>query len=290
MNSTGRFTVIPLILAVLLVGVGVGPAAAFTGSMESRLAPKPDLLEALEPSNESSVEFIGHNRWQSLLDVYLIEDREGANLFRYSAVTAADRKVLDDYIASLEAVGITSYTRAEQKAYWINLYNALTIRTVLDHYPVRSIREINISPGFFSSGPWGKKMITIEGVELSLDDIEHRILRPIWQDNRIHYAVNCASIGCPDLWPEAFTPENMEDVLEEAAFNFINSPRGVFIEGGRMRVSKIYEWYDEDFGGSDDGVIEHLLKYARKPLAREINRRLGQIRTDYDWDLNEPQP
>lgn len=289
MRQTGRFAAVPLLVTLVIIGFTSVNALAFTGSMESRLAAKPDLLDAFEPSNESSIEFIGHNRWQSLLDVYLIEDREGPNLFRYNAVTEADRQVLDDYIASLEAVGITSYTRAEQKAYWINLYNALTIRTVLDHYPVRSIREINISPGFFSSGPWGKKMVTIEGVELSLDDIEHRILRPIWQDNRIHYAVNCASIGCPDLWPEAFTPENMEDNLEAAAANFINSPRGVFIEGGRMRVSKIYEWYDEDFGGSDEGVVEHLLQYARKPLAREINRRLGQIRTDYDWDLNAPQ-
>lgn len=289
MKFISRLSHVPLLLVLFLMGSTITTASAFTGSMASRLAAKPDLMDAFEPSNESSVEFIGHNRWQSLLDVYLIEDQEGPNLFRYSAVTDRDRAVLNDYIASLEAVGITDYTRAEQKAYWINLYNALTIRTVLDHYPVRSIREINISPGFFSSGPWGKKLVTIEGVDLSLDDIEHRILRPIWQDNRIHYAVNCASMGCPDLWPQAFTPENMEDILEAAAANFINSDRGVFIEGGRMRVSKIYEWYDEDFGGSDEGVIEHLLKYASKPLAREINRRLGAIRTDYDWDLNEPK-
>lgn len=289
MKSIARLICPPLLLALLFMGPTAPTARAFTGSMESRLAAKPDLLDAFEASNESSVEFIGHNRWQSLLDVYLIEDRESANLFRYGAVTERDRDVLNDYIASLEAIGITNYTRAEQKAYWINLYNALTIRTVLEHYPVRSIREINISPGLFSSGPWGKKLVTIEGVDLSLDDIEHRILRPIWQDNRIHYAVNCASMGCPDLWPQAFTLENMEDVLDAAAANFINSDRGVFIEGGRMRVSKIYEWYDEDFGGSDDGVIEHLLKYASKPLAREINRRLGAVRTAYDWDLNEPK-
>lgn len=289
MRPLSRRTSTSLMLSALFVASGAQTAQAFTGTMASRLAAKPDLMDEFEPSNESSVEFIGHNRWQSFLDVYLIEDSEGPNLFRYNAVSDDDRAVLDDYIASLEAVGITSYPRAEQKAYWINLYNALTIRTVLDHYPVRSIREINISPGLFSSGPWGKKLVTIEGVELSLDDIEHRIIRPIWQDNRIHYAVNCASIGCPDLWPQAFTPENMEDILEAAAANFINSPRGVFIEGGRMRVSKIYEWYDEDFGGSEEGVIEHLLQYARKPLAREINRRLGAIRTDYDWDLNEPQ-
>ena len=264
-----------------------GTASAFTGSLESRLATSPDLMSAFEGFDPNSTEFVGHNRWQSLLDVYLVSDKEKPNLFRYGAVTETDQQTLNDYIASLEAVGISNYTRDEQKAFWINLYNAVTVRTVLEHYPVRSIREIDISPGMFTAGPWGKKMVSIEGVDLSLDDIEHRILRPIWQDNRIHYAVNCASLGCPDLWPVVFTPENMEANLDRAATKFINSPRGVFIEGGRMRVSKIYEWYDEDFGGSDEGVVEHLLKYARKPLVREINRRLGSIKTDYEWDLND---
>ena len=99
---------------------------------------------------------------------------------------------------------------------------------------------------FFADGPWGRKLFTVEGVPVSLDDAEHRILRPIWQDPRIHYAVNCASIGCPDLWPEAYESFNTDRILDQAAVNFINSDRGVKIEGGRMTVSKIYEWYDED--------------------------------------------
>ncbi len=291
----------PVLLAATIVMawacIGAGPAIAFTGSLESRLAAKPDLMTEFEGSDEFSTEFIGHNRWQSFLDIYLARDQTivdpvtetevTANLFRYRAVSDADEQTLREYIAGLEAIGISNYNRGEQQAYWINLYNALTVRTVLEHYPVRSIREINISPGFFASGPWGKKLVTVEGVELSLDDIEHGILRPIWQDNRIHYAVNCASIGCPDLWPQAFTPENMEANLEAAAFKYINSSRGVSIVGGRMTVSQIYEWYDEDFGGTDEGVLEHLLQYARKTLAKNINRRLGIIKTDYDWDINE---
>ena len=212
-------------------------AWAFTGSLESRLAAKPELMSEWEANNPESEDFIGHNRWQALLDSYLVEVEQGPNLFRYSAVSDADRSVLDDYIASLAAVGISGYTRDEQKAYWINLYNALTVKVVLDHYPVASIREINISPGLFASGPWGAKLVTIEGIDLSLDDIEHRILRPIWQDNRIHYAVNCASLGCPDLWPVAFGAFNTEQILEQAAVNFINSDRGVMIVGGRMTVS-----------------------------------------------------
>ena len=241
-----------------------------------------------EANNPDSEDFIGHNRWQSLLDVYLMDDEEEQNFFRYGAVSENDKTVLDDYVASLEAVGISGYNRDEQKAYWINLYNALTVKVVLNHYPVNSIREINISPGLFASGPWGAKLVTIEGLELSLDDIEHRILRPIWQDNRIHYALNCASMGCPDLWPVAFDAFNTDTLLEDAAVKFINSPRGVEIIGGRMTVSKVYEWYDEDFGGSDESVYEHMLKYARSRLAREIKRKIGAVRTHYDWALNEP--
>ncbi len=278
-----------LIPTFLTLFVWVSSATAFTGTLDSRFAAKPDLMTEFEGSNPQSRETIGHNRWQSLLDAYLISDDQEPNLFRYGAVSSEDRASLDAYIASLEAVAITSYNRNEQKAYWINFYNALTVQTVLDHYPVRSIRDIKISPGFFSSGPWGKKLVTVEGVDLSLDDIEHRILRPIWNDNRIHYGVNCASMGCPDLWPDVFTPDNMDAALDAAATKYINAGRGVTVVGGRVTLSKIYEWYDEDFGGTDEGVLEHILKYARKPLARNINQRIGLIKTDYDWALNAPK-
>ena len=262
-------------------------ATAFTGSLESRMEAEPDLMIEFEGFDEDSTESIDHNCWQSFLDTYLVSDDEDQNLFRYTAVSNQDEETLGKYISGLTALGITQYDRDEQKAYWINLYNALTIQLVLEHYPMRTIRDIDISPGIFASGPWGKKLAIVEGVNLSLDDIEHRILRPIWQDNRIHYALNCASLGCPDLWPNAFYPNNLEENLEAAAFKFINSPDGVLIEGGRMTISKIYEWYDEDFGGTDEGVIKHLLKYGRTSIVREINHRLDKIKTDYDWNLNE---
>lgn len=277
---------LPFVAAIALILAWAGSASAFTGSLESRLAAKPELMDEFEGFDDESSQFVSHARWQSFLDIYLVSDKEEQNLFRYNTVSDEDRQTLNNYITDLSRIGITQYNRDEQKAYWINLYNALTVQLVLEHYPIRGIREIDISPGLFATGPWGAKLITIEGVALSLDDIEHRILRPIWQDNRIHYALNCASLGCPDLWPVAFNSNNTEDNLEAAAFKFVNSPRGVLIEGGRVTISKIYEWYDEDFGGTDEGVIEHLLQYGRKTVARDINRRLGSIKTDYDWNLN----
>jgi hypothetical protein len=158
---------------------------------------------------------------------------------------------------------------------------------VLEHYPVDSIRKIAISPGLFSAGPWGKKLVTVEGKALSLDDIEHRILRPIWRDPRIHYAVNCAALGCPNLQPEAFTADNEEALLERAAHDYVNHPRGATVADGKLTVSSIYVWYQADFGGTDRGVIAHLQHYAAPALAAALApiERIGADR--YDWSLND---
>ena len=120
-----------------------------------------------------------------------------------------------------------------------------------------------------------------------LDDIEHRILRPIWRDPRIHYAVNCASIGCPNLRREAATAANSEAYLEAAARDYVNHPRGSRIENGRLVVSSIYEWFQEDFGGGDGGVISHLRNYADPGLSASLEQ-VGEISDhDYDWALND---
>jgi hypothetical protein len=184
-------------------------------------------------------------------------------------------------------VPVRSLRRDEQLAYWINLYNALTVKVILDHYPVKSIRSIDISPGFFSDGPWGKPLVRVEGKEMTLNDMEHRVLRPIWKDPRIHYAVNCASLGCPNLQPRAFTAENAEELLALAAREYVNHPRGVSVDKGWVRVSSIYVWFKEDFGGTDEGVIEHLRRHASGALPEELRRVDGISEHHYDWSLND---
>lgn len=203
-------------------------------------------------------------------------------------MSGTDRQALDAYIAGLAGVAIDDYRRDEQRAYWINLYNALTVRVVLDHYPVATIRDIDISPGFFSYGPWDRKLVTIEGEALSLNDIEHRIVRPIWKDARVHYAVNCAALGCPELPTRAFTAANTEAMLDEAARVYVNHRRGTQVKSGILTVSKIYAWYAEDFGNSAEGVIEHLKRYAAPALAAVLERADGIDGYTYDWSLNEP--
>jgi hypothetical protein len=250
-------------------------------------APKPDLWPRWEQHDPVSVAQIDHADWTRLIGAYARPSPDGVTRFDYGGVTTADRGILQKYIARLEATPISRFNRREQFAYWANFYNALTVKVVLDHYPVASIRDIDISPGFFADGPWGAKLATVEGEKISLDDIEHRILRPIWKDPRIHYVVNCASIGCPDLPPVALTAENSETLLAEMAERFVNHPRGVTAIDGRIVVSSIYKWFDEDFGGTEAGVLEHIRRFASPALAERLKGRDSYNDDAYDWRLND---
>lgn len=250
-------------------------------------APKADLWDYWAEHDPDSSISVDHSPWSAFLQRSVTQGPNGINRVDYGAVTARDRKSLDSYLERLAQTEVRSMSRASQKPFWINLYNALTVQVILDHYPVDSIQDIDISPGFFSSGPWGKKLVTIEGKKLSLDDIEHRILRPIWEDPRIHYAVNCAALGCPNLQTEAFTAGNIEGLLDKGAREYINHFRGVTIEDANLIVSSIYEWFEEDFGGSESGVIEHLMHYAEPELKQKL-KGLSTIDDDrYDWSLND---
>jgi hypothetical protein len=250
-------------------------------------APQADLWERWTAHDAASTESIDHGAWDHFVKAYVSPSPDGINRIDYTGVTESDRRALQAYIAELPAASIGRFSRDEQLAYWINLYNALTVSVVLDHYPVESIRDIDISPGFFSDGPWDKKLIEVEGEALSLNDIEHRILRPIWKDPRIHYAVNCASIGCPNLQTTAFTGGNANTLLGRGARQYVNHPRGAQITDGELIASSIYVWYREDFGGSDEGVIRHLQKFAM-PKLRSALATVEDIADDrYDWSLND---
>jgi hypothetical protein len=221
-----------------------------------------------------------------LLQRYLADDGSGLNRFAYADVTAADRAALERYLGDLSSVEISRYARREQLPYWINLYNALTLNTVLAHYPVRSILDIDISPGLLAQGPFDKKLVAVEAQSLSLNDVEHRILRPIWNDPRLHYAVNCASVGCPNLQTVAFTAANTGQLLETAAKAYVNHPRGVRLSGKRVTASKIYNWFAEDFGGSDAAVIAHWRRHAA-PALSEALAGASIAHYEYDWALND---
>lgn len=229
---------------------------------------------------------VDHGPWQALLDRYLVtEADDGIHRFDYAAVTPAASAQLEGYLDTLAARDPRRLVRTEQFAYWINLYNALTVRLVLAHWPLASIRDIG---GLFGRGPWSRPLITIGGQTLTLDDIEHRILRPIWRDPRIHYAVNCASLGCPDLAAEVFTGARIDRQLEAAARAFVGHPRAVRFDADGLRLSSIYDWYAGDFGASKAAVLAHVARYAPPALAGRLAAYAGRIRHGYDWSLNAP--
>jgi hypothetical protein len=251
-------------------------------------APKADLWPRWQKNDPSSQQQVDHGIWDKFLMKYVVvRHPSGIYRVRYQDVTAEDRTALRNYLLALQQVRISNYSRSEQKPYWINLYNAATVDLILSRYPLQSIRDINISPGLLTRGPWGAKLFSVEGEKLSLDDIEHRVLRPIWNDNRVHYAVNCASLGCPNLQPSAYTRDNTESLLEQGARQFINHPRGIAIRGGKLHVSSIYVWFQSDFGGGAEGLMEHWREYADEPLAEQLSRYSGGLEHDYDWRLND---
>jgi hypothetical protein len=198
--------------------------------------------------------------------------------------SAADRDALRRYLDGLTALDPLTLTRPEQFAYWANLYNALTIRVVLDAWPVASIRNIRTSG--LLPGPWWKAITRVAGADLSLNNIEHDILRKGWREPRVHYAVNCASFSCPNLPLRALRGAGLDETLDAAARSYVNHPRGVRFEGERLIVSSIYRWYGGDFGGSDARVIAHLAQYATPTLRARLQAVDRIARGAYDWSIN----
>ncbi|MBB5515484.1 hypothetical protein FHS89_001496 [Rubricella aquisinus] len=220
---------------------------------------------------------IDNSIWADLLAQHWRMGADGVARFDYANVSVP---VLRNYIDVLEATDPTRLTPDAAFAFWVNAYNAVTVWLVAGAMPVDTIRKVN--GGLFNTGPWADKVVTIAGARLSLDDIEHGILRPVWQDARVHYAVNCASIGCPNLMGRPWEAATLGPDLDAGARAFATHPRGASVEDGRLVVSSIYEWFKEDFGNTDAGVISHLRQYGAA-----IPETITRIADDrYDWSLN----
>lgn len=249
-------------------------------------APQSELWTMWDNSDEKNSATVNHQQWQQILDRYLVKQNQNM-LFDYSLVTTKDQSQLKQYILFLSALDPRSYNRSEQFAYWVNLYNALTVKLILDNYPLQSITKLG---GFFSFGPWDDKIVTVAKQSLTLNDIEHRILRPIWKDPRIHYVVNCASLGCPNLPSDALNGQNTETVLNRAAKQFINSDKGVRIDDKTLTLSSLYDWYGVDFGSNEQQILQHIDRYREKSTSGEgkLSSWKGKIKYDYDWSLNQP--
>lgn len=237
-----------------------------------------------------STKTVDNAAWTELLKIHVIPGADGLNRFTYADLKVQSLGKLKGYIGALEKIDVGSLDRPEQFAFWSNLYNAKTIEIVTEHYPVKSIRQINLGGGIaaaLTGGPWKAKVTRVGGQDLSLDDIEHVILRGVFKDPRVHYAVNCASVGCPNLPTEAFTGAKLETQLDAAARAYVNSPRGIRLTGGRVIASGIYNWFQVDFGGSQAGVLAHARKYAEPALKSKLESITTIADFAYDWSLND---
>lgn len=273
--------VITVALLGLLVAVGGYYYLHLSGSTTS------DLDERWVGFDAQSEVTVDNSLWQEILTDYVVTETDteiGMNLFDYAGLLDDGREPLDEYVSMLVDLDPQNLNRQEQKAYWINLYNARTVQLILDNYPLRSITTLGSNPVDF--GPWNDHAVTVNGIDLSLNDIEHRIIRPLYEDYRIHFGVNCASIGCPDLAASAFSGDKLDQQLDEAASKYLNHPRGVRVEGDELFLSSLFEWYAVDFGQSLTEIMSTIAKHIDSDTAQAMTQISAAPTYEYDWSLN----
>jgi len=194
-----------------------------------------------------------------------------------------DEPLLDQYLETMENVEVNSLSRDEQFAFYLNAYNAWTIKLILSAYPgIKSIKDL----GNIFKPPWEKKIVRINGDVISLADVEHKALRAQFKDPRIHFAVNCASKSCPPLISEPYRGSTLNSQLDATARAFINDPKSNYLKGNTLYVSRIFKWFSEDF---NDDVVGFFQKYAEGDFKKELEAQKNKLKIvylSYDWSLN----
>ncbi|UCE24511.1 MAG: DUF547 domain-containing protein [Candidatus Zixiibacteriota bacterium] len=209
-----------------------------------------------------------------------------------------DRSDLDQFVSELAGLSLEEYDEmdaTEQMALWLNAYNGITLRSVIDAYPVASIKDIE--------GVWDKTRWTVAGENVTLDDIEHNILRPVYEDGRIHFAVNCASLGCPPLLAEPFLPEVLDDQLDDLVFAFVNdvSRNSINPHNNTLTTTEIFSWFGDDFRDefetdaypnlrpAEAAVLNFIFSYADESILEFVDESAEWTieYMPYDWSLND---
>ena len=216
-----------------------------------------------------SAQKIDHSEWTKILQLHVSESGK----VNYRAFKN-NRESLENYLDNLaNHAPNKNWSNAETKAYWINAYNAYTIQLILDNYPLKSIKDL--------TDPWGQTFFKINGKMMSLNTIEHKILRPM-DDPRIHFAIVCASESCPKLLNYAYAAETLNIQLDQAAREFINDASKNSITASKITISKLFKWFKSDFP-KGEAFITYLNTYS----TLKINPKTKINYQNYNWSLNE---
>jgi Protein of unknown function, DUF547 len=208
-----------------------------------------------------------HAAWDKLLQKHVQQGKVNYKLFK------SDKIALENYIKTLSAnVPAANASKSAKMAFWLNAYNALTIKLILDNYPIKSIKDLD------KGNPWEVSRYKLGGKNYSLNEIENNILRPMG-DARIHFGLNCAAKSCPPIHGRAFIAATVETQLDQLTRAFIQKTQENQLKGNTIKISNIFNWYAADFGN----VVEFLNKYAALPVYK--NAKITY--TTYDWNLNE---
>jgi len=253
-------------------------------------APKAKLIDFWDDNEPLSTMQINHGAWQEILTTYVDDQHpSGINRFDYSSVTAGDARKLKDYLAYLQRMEPRQLNSQEAKAYWINMFNAILVDSIIDTYQDGSTRAINrLINGGVRSTAWGRDTAEVAMQEISLNDIEHGILRPIWKDPRIHFAISACTLSGANIQKTAFSGENNEELLEKARAEFFEHPRSVRVEGNRIMLNSVFDWYASDFAQNKRELLAYIRANVSESKRREI-QGLSKTSYDYNWDLNAPE-
>lgn len=259
-----------LLPLLALAGVSLAAPAAAPGTAPA--APRAPAAVAAGP--------IDHSAFDRVLKKYV----NGQGLVNYKALKA-DPKEFNQYLELLSKNPPAARgSKADQMAYWINAYNAYTIKLILEHYPLKSIKDIGSSVQIpFVSTPWAAKFFSIGDTKMSLDNIEHGVLRKKFNDPRIHFAVVCASLSCARLRSEAYTGEQLERQLDDQGRDFVNNPAKNKVGKTTAQLSKYFDWYKGDWNKSGQSVAAWVNKYAT--IKMDPTAKISFM--DYNWKLNE---
>lgn len=271
-----------------LVALGAAGIALVLGiAASSQAGSKVTVGQPWAVNERVPIDQIDHRPWDALLQKYV--DAQGMVHYAAWKSSPADLQALDAYLASLSRAAPTSQTsRAGQFAFWINAYNAVTVHGILREYPTSSIR--NHTAKAFGYNIWDDLLLVVGDQKVSLNDMEHKILRKMGEP-RIHFAIVCASIGCPKLLNRAYMPQSIDGQLTASAQSFFADPQKFQYDAqaGQIRISPILKWFAEDFGASTAARLATIAPYLPDEHAQQLARS-GRARVaylDYDWNLND---